>query len=120
MNPIRAININGVERKALFSAFLWRRLSDKGITVNLNIGNDLQSQLEAQCEFVSIIYGGLLNAMEYGVEEKYELTLFDVDMWAAQNKGEFKEMIGYIVKTLTTDEPREESGDTPSKKKRLK
>lgn len=120
MNPIVTININGENRKALFSAFLWRRLSEKGITVNLNIGNDLQSQLEAQCEFVSIIYGGLLNAMEYGIEDKYELTLLDVDMWAAENKGQFKEMITYIVKTLTTDEPNEEGSNTPSKKKHLR
>lgn len=111
MKPIREIEIGGVKRKALFSVFLWKRLEEEGMKVRLSAQidkGDLHAQLAASCEFITIIYGALKNAIAAGIEQEYELTLFDVDCWATENKAQFYQLIAFILTTLVTGEKTEE------------
>ena len=91
MTAIREIEIHGKPRKALFTISLWNVLEKEGIQVDLKPRDDdsLQSMLSAACEFIKLIYAALRNAVDYGLEDNYPLTLLDVDLWATENKQEF-------------------------------
>lgn len=114
--PVRTIKINGAERKALFSLFLWQRLDEEGLTVSLRGSKGGKTaELAATADLVTIVYGALRNAIHYGVEQPYELTLLDVDCWATANRKEFAEVITFALKVLVppkdpnaTPQPEEE------------
>lgn len=110
--PIRSIRINGAERKALFSLFLWQRLEEEGLSVSLRGSQGGKaSELAATADLVTIIYGALKNAVHYGVEQPYELTLLDVDCWATANRKEFAEVITFALKVLVP--PKDPNAPTP-------
>lgn len=120
--PIRTIMINGAERKALFSLFLWQRLEEEGLSVSLRGSQGGKaSELAATADLVTIIYGALKNAVHYGVEQPYELTLLDVDCWATANRKEFAETIAFAIHALVPPkDPNTQAAqpeEEPAKKK---
>ena len=102
MTAIREIEIHGKPRKALFTISLWNVLQKEGIRVDLKPRDDdsLQSMLSAACEFIKLIYAALRNAVDYGLEDNYPLTLLDVDLWATENKQEFIKIIPFVTADL--------------------
>jgi hypothetical protein len=110
--PIRSIRINGAERKALFSLFLWQRLDEEGLSVSLRGSKGGKTaELAATADLVTIIYGALRNAIYFGVEQPYELTLLDVDCWATANRKEFAEVITFALRVLVP--PKDPNAPTP-------
>jgi hypothetical protein len=110
--PIREIEINGERRKCLFSLFLWQRLEEEGLSVGLRAGgNNKLAELSATADLVTIVYGALKNAIHYGVEKPYELSLLDVDVWATVNRKEFAEVITFALKVLVP--PKDPNAPTP-------
>lgn len=107
--PIREIEINGERRKCLFSLFLWQRLEEEGLSVSLRSSKgDKLAELSATADLVTIVYGALKNAIHYGVEKPYELSLLDVDVWATTRRAEFAETISFAIQVLVAPKAKNE------------
>lgn len=87
MRNVKKITINGVEYPCLLTVTIVRVLEDAGFTIRVY---DNPAAMLAEC--VKIVWAGCKNYAEY-LQQPFDLTLMDVDIWATENKEAFSEIV---------------------------
>lgn len=87
MRNVKNITINGVEYPCLLTVTVVRVLEDAGFTIRVY---ENPAAMLAEC--VKIVWAGCKNYAEY-LQQPFDLTLMDVDIWATENKEDFAEIV---------------------------
>lgn len=101
LSPIQFIEVRGVKREVLITPSLYKIVKERGWEIKVD--SDFAS---IQSGYIKLIYAGVLN---FHQTKKYDnpeiedcdVTLIDVEIWAALHSKEFTQMISEVFELLT-------------------
>lgn len=120
MKALLKINLRGEEREMLVTPFLFRVAEQRGIKVVIENPDDL---LEVLSAYQKLIYCAIHAAHEIRKFDEPNLkncdvTLLDIEVWAAENKEDYGKLINDFVNLLSGKTIKELSNEVEKKKKK--
>ena len=98
-NPIQYIEVDGERRELLITPSLYKICQERGYKIQ---GNSSEDIFPAYCK---LLYASAINAYEVRKFDnpslEFNLTLLDVEVWAAINRREMEKMIVIACELLS-------------------
>lgn len=101
VNPLQFIEVRGEKREVLLTPSLYKIAKERGWMIKTS-----QDVEDIQSAYIKLFYAGLLNALEVRKFDNpdtkdTDITLIDIEVWAAQNPKEFGKLVVIAVEALT-------------------